>query len=215
MRKDPKAEQQLCPTHMTGGRAALPRRLSGLWLTIFAFALAVGAADKPVVNTASLLDDLTNLAGMAEFPNPAYTCKQFSSYDPKSKSPKEEWFANDDCGHYLRIEQREGRQEHVMMDASGPGAIVRIWSANPAGTLRIYLDGAAQPVIEAAMTDLLGGKHPSLPRPIAGEYSKGWNLYFPIPYAKSCKVTSDKGGFYYHINYRTYRTRHGCRNLQT
>ncbi len=39
---------------------------------------------------------------------------------------------------------------------------------------------------------------------IAGEYSKGWNLYFPIPYAKSCKVTSDKGGFYYHVNYRTY-----------
>jgi len=38
-----------------------------------------------------------------------------------------------------------GRKEHVMMDIAGPGAIVRIWSANPAGTLRIYLDGAATP----------------------------------------------------------------------
>ena len=91
-----------------------------------------------------------------------------------------------------------------MMDVDGPGAIVRIWSANPAGVLRLYLDGAERPALEAPMTDLLGGKFPGLPRPIAGEYSKGWNLYFPIPYARHCKVTSDKGGFYYHVNYRTY-----------
>src|SRR5512143_1855141 len=54
------------------------------------------------------------------------------------------------------------------------------------------------------MAEFLGGKFSGLPRPIAGEYSKGWNLYFPIPYARSCKVTSDKDGFYYHVNYRTY-----------
>jgi hypothetical protein len=54
------------------------------------------------------------------------------------------------------------------------------------------------------MSDILGGKYPGLPRPIAGEYSKDWNLYLPIPYAKHCKVTSDMGNFYYHVNYRTY-----------
>jgi hypothetical protein len=81
---------------------------------------------------------------------------------------------------------------------------VRIWSANPAGTLRIYLDGADRPVIESPMAEILGGKYPGLPRPLAGEYSKGWNLYFPFPYAKHCKVTSDEGNFYYHVNYRTY-----------
>lgn len=156
------------------------------------------------VTTASLMSEMTDLAALAQFPSPAYVCKQFSSYDPASKSPDKNWFANGDCGHYLRIEERLGRKEHVMMDATGPGAIVRIWSANPAGTLRIYLDGAEQPVIQAPMSELLGGKFPGLPRPIAGEYSKGWNLYFPIAYAKSCKVTSDKGGFYYHVNYRTY-----------
>jgi hypothetical protein len=167
-------------------------------------ALDSQAADKPAISTATLLDDMTNLTAIAEFPAPAYTCKQFSSFDRKSKSPKEEWFANDDYGNFVRVESHEGRQEYVMMDAPGPGAIVRMWSANPAGTIRIYLDGAEQPVIEAPMTDLLGGKYPGLPRPIAGEYSKGWNLYFPITYTRSCKVTSDKGGFYYHVNYRTY-----------
>jgi len=158
----------------------------------------------PAISTAGLLDEMIDLAGMTRFPSPYYTCKQFSSYDRKSVSPEKDWFANNDCGQYLRVEQNQGRQEHVMMDADGPGAIVRIWSANPAGTLRIYLDGAEKPAIEAPMSELLGGKYPGLPRPIAGEYSKGWNLYFPIPYARHCKVTSDKGGFYYHVNYRTY-----------
>jgi len=147
---------------------------------------------------------MTDLARLAEFPNPAFTCRQFSSYDRKSKSPTEDWFANHDRGQYLRVEERAGRNEFVMMDAAGPGAIVRIWSANPEGTLRIYLDGAAQPALEAPMPDLLGGRVPGLPQPLAGERSKGWNLYFPIPYARHCKVTSDKGDFYYHVNYRTY-----------
>lgn len=166
--------------------------------------LPVWSADANLITTGGLLEDMTNLAGMAEFPKPAYTCKQFSSYDRASKSPQENWFANNDCGQYLRVEQKTGRQEYVMMDAQGPGAIVRIWSANPAGNLRIYIDGAEKPALETPMTDLLGGKFPGLPRPISGEYSKGWNLYLPIPYARSCKVTSDKGGFYYHVNYRTY-----------
>ncbi|MGE5611293.1 MAG: glycoside hydrolase family 172 protein [Bacillota bacterium] len=170
-------------------------------------ALVVGAAragENAAITTASLIPEMTDLKQMAEFPSPAYTCKQFSSYDRAAKSPTENWFANGDCGQYLRTEDRNGRKEFVMMDATGPGAIVRIWSANPNGTLRIYIDGNETPVIETPMSELLGGKYPGLPRPIAGEYSKGWNLYFPIPYAKSCKVTSDKGDFYYHVNYRTY-----------
>jgi hypothetical protein len=70
--------------------------------------------------------------------------------------------------------------------------------------MRIYIDGSAKPTVTALMSDILGGKFPGLPMPISGEYSKGWNLYLPIPYAKHCKVTSDAGNFYYHVNYRTY-----------
>jgi len=184
---------------------ALVRRLAAAAAVLTVAALSTAsAAESPSITTASLIEEMTDFARLAEFPRPAYTCKQFSSYDRKSKSPAEDWFANADVGQYLRKEQNAGREEFVMVDTAGPGALVRIWSANPAGTLRIYLDGASQPVIEAAMSELLGGAYPGLPRPIAGEYSKGWNLYLPIPYAKSCKVTSDKGGFYYHVNYRTF-----------
>ncbi len=160
-------------------------------------------ADDPV-SLKGLLPEMTDLGRMAEFPSPPYTCRQFSSWDRASKSPTQNWFANGDCGQYLRVEDREGRKEYVMMDAEGPGAIVRIWSANPDGVLRIYIDGAEKPAIEAPMKEVLGGKYPGLAKPIAGERSRGWNLYLPIPYAKACKVTSDKGKFYYHVNYRTY-----------
>ncbi len=156
------------------------------------------------ISMRSILPEMTDLGRMADFPDPPYTCRQFSSYDRASKSPAQNWFANGDRGHYLRVEDREGRKEYVMMDAEGPGAVVRIWSANPDGVLRIYIDGAEKPALEAPMKDILGGRYPGIPKPIAGERSRGWNLYLPIPYAKHCKITSDKGKFYYHVNYRTY-----------
>jgi hypothetical protein len=165
----------------------------------------------PKVTTQSLLAEMTDLAALAGYPAPPFTCRQFSSYDRAAKSPEENWFANGDAGHYLRVEERDGRKEYVIMDAAGPGAIVRIWSANPRGVLRFYLDGSDVPTLAVPMADMLGGKLEGIPTPIAGTRSRGWNSYFPIPYAKHCKVTGDeivsedgRHRVYYHINYRTY-----------
>lgn len=181
-------------------------RVSFVWVVAFLSASVLSGCAGRVVTTRSLLSEMTDLGRMAEYPEPAYTCRQFSSYDRKSVSPEDDegWFANRDAGQFLRTEERGDRTEHVMMDAAGPGAIVRIWSANPKGVLRIYLDGSATPAVEAPMADVLGGKLPGIPGPIAGQRGRGWNSYFPIPYAEHCKVTTDQGGSYYHINYRTY-----------
>jgi len=155
---------------------------------------AFGADPRPIT-TASLIDEMTDVAGMAEFPSPGYTCKQFSSYDQKSKSPQDQttegWFANADAGQFLRVEERAGRKEHVMMDTAGPGAIVRIWSANPAGTVRIYLDGAAQPAVEAPMTDLLGANSAASPSPsVASTARAGTSTSrFPTPGAARSRAT--------------------------
>ena len=159
---------------------------------------------SPPVTTGALLEEMTDMKAFSYFPDPPFTCRQFSSYDRKSKSPDEGWFANGDCGEYLCEEKTGDRTEYVMMDAAGPGAVVRIWSANPKGTLRVYVDGASTPVIEEKMTDLLAGKGEGIPFPIAHTTSRGWNSYYPIPYSKSCRITSDENGFYYQINYRTY-----------
>lgn len=167
-------------------------------------ALLASAFGAPAVSMRSLLDEMADLAALAEFPAPFFTCRQFSSYDRASQAPDADWFANADCGNYLRVEERAGRKEYVLMDAEGPGAIVRIWSANPKGTLRIYLDHESEPALEVRMADLLSGKVPGVPPPIAHTAASGWNCYLPIPYARHCLVTSDEGGFYYHVNYRTY-----------
>jgi D-arabinan exo alpha-(1,3)/(1,5)-arabinofuranosidase (non-reducing end) len=167
------------------------------------------AADGPIT-LESLLKEMTDREAIACFPDPAYTCRQFSSYDRRSTTPDnaETWFANHDVDQYLRVEDVNGpdaktHKEWVMADTDGPGALVRIWSANPAGTIRIYLDNAEKPTIETSMADLLGGKWKVAP-PLSQECSKGWNLYLPIPYAKHCKITSDAHEFYYQVNYRTY-----------
>lgn len=178
--------------------------LASLGIGLIAAAVG-GCGPLRPVTTETLLAEMTDLAALAQRPEPPFTCRQFSSYDRKSTRPGvDDWFANADVGQYLRVEEVDGRQERVMMDAAGPGAIVRIWSANPRGTLRIYLDHAKTPALVAPMADVLGGKLPGIPLPIAGTRSHGWNSHFPIPYARHCKVTSDEGGFYYHVNYRTY-----------
>lgn len=162
-------------------------------------------AQEAAITTRTLLEEMLDRDAIARFPLPSYVQKQDSSYDRASKSPADHdaWFANADRGMYLRIEQNQGRTEYVMMDTQGPGAITRFWSANPAGTLRIYLDGNPTPVIEAPMKDVLSGKW-KVEAPLSTISSNGCNLYLPIPYAKGCKVTSDEGNFYFIINHRAY-----------
>lgn len=162
-------------------------------------------APPDVVTTRTLLEEMIDRDAVARYSRPAYTAGQFSSYDRASRTPEDPrgWFANQDFGQFLRVEERDGRQERVMMDAPGPGAVVRIWSANPAGTLRVYLDDSPKPVIEAPMQDVLSGAWKIAP-PLAGVRSRGANLYFPIAFARRCVITSDADGFYYHVNHRAY-----------
>ncbi|MEW6071508.1 MAG: glycoside hydrolase family 172 protein [Planctomycetota bacterium] len=176
------------------------------WLAaLVSSAGAAGSGPDATIDFGGLLDEMVDRTALARYPSPRYTCRQFSSYDRASVSPAdaEGWFANGDRGQYLRVEENAGRQEWVMMDAPGPGAVVRIWSANPQGNLRIYLDGADTPALEAPMADLLGGTWRIAP-PLSATRSRGWNLYLPVPYAERCKITSDQGDFYYQVNYRTY-----------
>ena len=182
--------------------------LGRLAVGIVAVLLAGQAGAK--VTLESLLGEMTDLEALTRVPDPAFTVKQFSSYDRRSQHPDvltaEDWFANKDRGHHLRTEERSGATEWVLMDAEGPGAIVRFWSANPddAGIIRIYLDGAAEPAIELPLSDMLGGRTDPFVPPVAGMRAAGWNSYLPLPYAKHCKVTASQEKFFYHVNYRTY-----------
>lgn len=177
----------------------------------FAIAAAVIAAtlqvdDRFFVSARTLMSELVSRSNAASWPLLEYTCRQSSSFDRASKSAADEktWFANADQGQYDRVITHDGgKDEFVMLDAAGPGAVVRIWSADPKGTLRIYIDGAERPTIEASMKDLLSGKG-DVPPPLAQERSRGSTLLAPIPYKTRCIITGDEKAVYYHIDYRTY-----------
>lgn len=160
------------------------------------------------VTFVSLLDEMTDVASLAQFPSPAYIGRQASSYERKSTDPSiatmENWFANKDIGEYVGSEEVNGEKRNIIMDVQGPGAIVRFWSANPHGTMRIYLDGAIEPTIEFDLEKIFKDNQSSDLEVLIGTRSKGANIFFPIPYAKSCKVTTTAQDMYYHMNYRTY-----------
>jgi len=183
-------------------------------MAIAGLAMAAPPSLAPgTVTTGALLAEMNDLTAITRFPSPAFSTRQASSYDRASVAPdKPGWFANGDSGQYVRSEQHAGRTEHVMMESSGPGAIVRLWSANPSGTLRLYLDGSEAPVLEGELARLLNASQDSdnpalVPPPLAVGTSRGFNLYFPIPFARGCKVTvegGDSGHLYYAVDYRTY-----------
>ena len=68
--------------------------------------------------------------------------------------------ANKDFSQFLRTEQYKGKTQHVMMDAEGPGAVVRIWVTwvhRPENMVRVFLDGSDEPVIEAPLYRFIDG----------------------------------------------------------
>ncbi|MBE3070386.1 MAG: hypothetical protein IMZ66_09150, partial [Planctomycetes bacterium] len=115
-------------------------------------ACAPAGAGEPAaaVTTATLLDEMTDLAGLARWPQPAYRNVQFSSYDRRSTTSEAPgWFSNADgfggepIPGFLKVlrEPRDGRPGlFLVADVAGPGAIVRGWSAGMGGVLRVVLD---------------------------------------------------------------------------
>ncbi len=184
-----------------------------LIMCAFGAALCHGA-DSGVKDYAWFLNRLIDLDQLAVLEE-GQTCKQFSSYDRASRYDEAtgqylDWTANGDSGKYLRTDPATG--EGVMAEMQGPGCIWRIWSANPQGRIRFYLDGAEKPQYEFEFAALFTGKVTGFPKPLVwqrrvdlGGDNPASNCYVPIPYAKSCKVTADTPvNQYYHIGYTTY-----------
>jgi hypothetical protein len=196
-------------------RATFPSKAAGT-------AIPTPAEVPGEISVRTLLREMVDLSALSRLPDPPYVARAASSYDRRSRTAAdaEGWFANDDWAsdvrpNYVRVEERAGRREYVLMDARGPGALVRLWSASPAGTMRFYFDGEERAEIEVPFDALLSGKGP-IPEPFAYVAAKGFNAYFPLPFRQGLKVTIDAlvgknpwqaGTFeriYYHLSYRAY-----------
>ncbi len=199
----------------------------GLALAAPAAPAQSGGTSRTEITIESLLNEMIDREAVAQWPAPAFVLKQASSHDRSKNDPGNAvtWHSNNDHEQFLHTELNEGRREWVIMEDTGPGAITRFWIPLDPGkdnqTIRFYFDGSATPAITAKINELLSGTAFVRP-PLA---FVGWNetdlrnqlkpdfkaprhvsgdLYLPIPFAKSCKITLDSVPFYYVINYRQY-----------
>ena len=192
-------------------------------LILFLALILFSCQKQEPITLESLLNEMVSMEEMARFPDPFYTCHQASSYDRRTVSPDSlNWFGNNDGyngGNFDRIDTINGRIEKVMLDHQGPGVITRMWitSLDQRPVIRFYFDGANEAGFTIPAYDLtqigIAGAGRGLAMPHTS-YSKGTvggsTSYFPVPYAKSCKITVEipaeinKNPRYYQINYRSY-----------
>jgi hypothetical protein len=179
-------------------------------------AFGLGQRSAPVT-ISGLLTEMTRRESLARWPATPYKQLQASSYDRTQTDPNDSktWFNNADYGQFIRTEKHGDRTEWVVMENDGPGAVTRIWTPLLADKnkmlVRFYFDGSDVPKIEENFNDLMRGKGRikppfafiSWPEPNV-EDGVGSDLYFPIPYAKGCKVTFSEVPFYYSFDYRSY-----------
>ena len=170
------------------------------------------------VSIESLLNEMIDRDAVARFPQNNFRLKQESSYNRASKTPEDTlgWFTNHDMNpkdkdaNFIRVEEKDGKKEWVLMDHQGAGAIVRTWMPHRTlkrsttnSIIKFYLDGATEPVLEGNMLRLLDGTD-FFPFPLAHPSLRSAVSFFPIPYAKSCKVTVTERPFFYQLTYRAY-----------
>jgi len=187
--------------HEVGSAAA---RITILCL-LSVMATQVRAADN-TITVETLLRKMTDTRWLAVPPAAGERTVQFSSYDRASRLENGKMvhpFANGDRGHYLRVEGEGGHREWVLAEAHGPGYVSRIWSANPAGELRIYIDGALAPALAAPFAAITNGEIAPFGAPFGHDASRGRNLYFPFPFAKSIKITTTRGDQYFQVSVTT------------
>lgn len=170
------------------------------------------------VSMSSLLVEMGNRNSVAEYPELYFRLMQESSYNRASKTPADSigWFRNNDFNNkpgdknFVRVDTVDGKPEWVLMDHKGPGSIVRTWMPFPKSNksetdaiIKVYLDGSTVPVIEGNMLEVFNGDG-LIPYPFAHKSLRSAVSFFPIPYSKSCKVTTSEAPYFYQITYREY-----------
>jgi len=152
------------------------------------------------------------------YPNLASACEMWGG---ETKMVNALWWENPP-----ELRFGDGRNMVVIADVKGPGVITMIHFAMPGRmklnrdtVLRIFWDGEKSPSVEAPMVDFFCDPNGALERVDTALVNKkrGWNCYFPMPFAKSARVElayensrlpnagMDVNPCYSYVMYRTLR----------
>ena len=176
------------------------------------------------ITTGTLIDQMVDLKQLAEFPDVYCKTVQFSSYDRRSKTYGDTmWFANSDgfggepipnFEKVLVAPDTGGVGEYLICDVQGPGAIVRVWTAAITGTIRLYLDDLDTPIYDGPAKDFLMYPYRTFAQKegieeavFTGTYQQREACYFPMPFAKRCRMIwkgNCKQIHFYQVQIRLY-----------
>ncbi|MFX1452476.1 MAG: glycoside hydrolase family 172 protein [Promethearchaeota archaeon] len=140
-----------------------------------------------------------------------YKRKRISSHDPTH--------GNQD---FLIL---KGKEKQIIADIRGAGCIKHIWTTMSSVDryylrnviLRVWWDDEENPSIEVPIGDFFGIGHGicknfvSLPLTMSPEEGKGFNCFFPMPYAKRARFEIDNDSkrslwIYFYIDYEEYES---------
>ena len=163
---------------------------------------------EEVLSYSDLVTWLTDFERLALLPVSGERTGLASSYDRASQYDAVHdrylaWGANRDADGIVRHEE----DGDVLADLKGPGALVRIWSANAGpGSLKLFFDGDQTPLLEAPFIRFFNHSLPPFVWPnlvyTAGENVPGFNNYVPIPFKRSLKIVANPNwGSYYQFTY--------------
>jgi hypothetical protein len=111
----------------------------------------------------------------------------------------------------------------ALAEMQGPGAVRHIWMTTMSredaylrkSVVRMYWDGAGTPCVEAPLGDFFGVGHGmlvdywSLPLTMSPRDGRGFNCFFPMPFARDGRITVTNEGerrliLYFYVDYETY-----------
>lgn len=199
-------------------------RRASLTVMLLSFCLSTVAAAEGPITTGTLVGQMVDLVRLGDFPAPSYQTVQFSSHDHRSTVPGgPDWFANSDgfggepipnFEAVLDQPDAQGNGRYLICDVPGPGAIVRMWTAAIEGQVRVFLDANPDPLFDGPAQEFLQEPYRRFAaaakldvEPLVGTFRQRDACYFPIPFAKRCRIEwlgNVKKIHFYEVQVRRY-----------
>jgi len=149
-------------------------------------------AEKPGVSWASILREAFDLKTLTSPVMRYEKSLHFSSSATTGRvilaNLAPEILGDMDHGFFLDVKQSDTGVDATLAEATGAGMITWIWSANPAGIMRLFIDDRDTPVMEVPFAGFVDGSFLPHRSPFAAVTANGHNLHFPIIHKDYCRI---------------------------
>jgi hypothetical protein len=149
-------------------------------------------AEKPGVSWASVLRETFDLKTLTSPVMPYEKSVHFSSSATTGRvilaNLAPEILGDMDHGFFLDVKQSDAGVDATLAETTGAGMVTWIWSANPTGILRLFIDNRDTPVMEVPFAHFIDGSFLPHSWPFAAVTANGHNLHFPIIHKDYCRI---------------------------